>query len=174
MRWLVETERLRIRRLRYGDWKDLVIVFTDFEKSRYRNYDSKMPLDNAGVRLVTLVDLSVGGYYAVEDKNSGELLGYISALGFRVKEIGFAFKREYQHHGYAFESVQAMMDYLRKVKKVHRFKAVAALKNQPSVRLLERLGFSLGHSKQMYMRFDRLGKPIMFMAGVFEKECRNE
>ena len=167
---IIETKRTKIRKLKYRDWQDLAVIFADFEQSSYRDYDAKMPLDPFGVKLVIGIDLLVGGYYTVLRKEDDAMLGYISTLGIFQKEIGYAFKQRFQGQGYALEAVEGVLAYLHEEKGYDRFKAVAALENKPSVRLLDRLGFTMVKTRQMYLRMDRQGRPLMFTAGVYQKE----
>ncbi len=61
-------------------------------------------------------------------------------------DLGFSFLPEHWSQGYAFESASAVMIHARGVLGLGRILAITTLDNQPSIRLLGKLGF----------RFDRL------------------
>jgi ribosomal-protein-alanine N-acetyltransferase len=61
-------------------------------------------------------------------------------------DLGFSFLPEHWSQGYAFESASAVMNHARGVLGLGRILAITTLDNQPSIRLLSKLGF----------RFDRL------------------
>jgi RimJ/RimL family protein N-acetyltransferase len=61
-------------------------------------------------------------------------------------DIGFSFFPEYWSQGYALESARAVMGHARDVLQLGRILAITTTDNEPSMRLLGRLGF----------RFDRL------------------
>jgi RimJ/RimL family protein N-acetyltransferase len=56
-------------------------------------------------------------------------------------DIGFAFLKRYRENGYASESAKAVLAHGFEVLKLRRIIAIADPDNEPSVRLLERLGF---------------------------------
>jgi RimJ/RimL family protein N-acetyltransferase len=61
-------------------------------------------------------------------------------------DIGFAFFPEYWSQGYALESARAVMGHARGTLRLGRIVAITTKDNEPSMRLLGRLGF----------RFDRM------------------
>jgi RimJ/RimL family protein N-acetyltransferase len=56
-------------------------------------------------------------------------------------DLGFAFLPAFWGKGYAFESAAGVMDYGRRTFKLSRLLAITSQDNEPSVRLLEKLGF---------------------------------
>jgi RimJ/RimL family protein N-acetyltransferase len=61
-------------------------------------------------------------------------------------DIGFSFFPEYGSQGYALESARAVIAHARDVLRLARILAITTPDNEPSMRLLGRLGF----------RFDRI------------------
>ena len=55
--------------------------------------------------------------------------------------IGYTIGPEHQGHGYAFEAVRAVIEWLFRRKRVHRIAATIDPRNLPSARVLERCGF---------------------------------
>ena len=83
-------------------------------------------------------------------------------------EIGYGFLNKAHGKGYARESVTAIIDYMKSMG-VKRIVAGTALKNLPSVRLLESLEFKLKGTEQISFYKDSEGKDIYFEGGVFER-----
>ena len=84
-------------------------------------------------------------------------------------ECGYCFHSDHHGHGYAKESLRAMMDRLSDGQKT-RFVAGTALDNAPSVRLLRSLGFELVGTEEVSFYRDPNGKKILFTGGVFALE----
>jgi [ribosomal protein S5]-alanine N-acetyltransferase len=93
------------------------------------------------------------------------LAGYVQAtlLPDRSAYVAYVLGCSYWGHGYAQRAVQAMLDHLVSAYSVDRFLATVEADNQPSIRLLERLGFytiagheldlrSLSTTERMFVR----------------------
>ena len=61
-------------------------------------------------------------------------------------DLGFSFLPAYWSQGYAFEAAQAIMRHAREALRLGRILAITTQDNEPSMRLLGKLGF----------RFDRI------------------
>ena len=70
--------------------------------------------------------------------------------------------------GYAKESLTAILEYMQE-KGVKKILAGTAIKNYPSVRLLNRLGFKLTSMERISFHKDYEGNDIYFDGGNFEK-----
>ena len=70
-------------------------------------------------------------------------------------EIGFRIEKKNQKKGYAFESVSALIEYIEKNIKPKKIKAKCYLENEPSKKLLEKLGFSLVKKDKTYYYFEK-------------------
>ena len=88
-------------------------------------------------------------------------------------DLGFCFHSDYQGKGYAFESCRAVMDYMINEQNIKTFTAGTALKNKPSCKLLERLGFMLQKTEQLSFQKDMEGNDITFEGGIFIKQEGN-
>jgi len=81
--------------------------------------------------------------YLVALRGSGERLGIcglISREGLSDVNIGYAFLQAYWGRGYALEAARAVLAHAHAALGLRRVLAITAPENQPSVRLLERLG----------------------------------
>ena len=61
------------------------------------------------------------------------------------------------------------MEYIGKTRTVKAFTSGTALKNIPSCRLLEKLGFVLTETESLAFHKDEHGKDIVFEGGIFIK-----
>lgn len=89
------------------------------------------------------------GLYAVELKTGGTpigMCGFVLRDSLPGPDIGFAFLPQYERKGYGYESAAAMMNYGRDVLGFKQVLAITSQDNDPSGRLLEKIG----------LRFDRL------------------
>lgn len=83
------------------------------------------------------------GLYMVERREDGEPLGMCGLVKrpfLDDADIGFAFKPAYWSQGYALEAAQAVMDHARHVLGLARVIAIVSPGNEPSIRLLRKLG----------------------------------
>jgi RimJ/RimL family protein N-acetyltransferase len=150
---LIETERLRLRRLTTDDAPFIFELLNDPAWLRFigdkgirtqedaRNYLRQGPL--------AMYDRVGFGLYLTELRNSGTpigLCGPIKRDGLKDVDLGFAFLPAFRSHGYAREAAVAVVDYARATLHLARLLAITSAENQASVRLLEKLG----------MRFERM------------------
>jgi len=88
------------------------------------------------------------GMCVVELKSTGEpagVAGLIKRDSLEDVDLGFAYLAQYRGQGYASESAAAVLEHGRRVLGMKRIVAIVSEANQPSIRLLEKLG----------MRFER-------------------
>ena len=83
--------------------------------------------------------------FVILKKDDNELIGdigvhFLSSDAFQV-ELGCTLSLKYHGKGYAFEAIKATIDYLFDELGKHRIVASIDSRNQPSIRLIERLGF---------------------------------
>jgi RimJ/RimL family protein N-acetyltransferase len=84
------------------------------------------------------------GLYRVSLRENGEAIGICGLLQREAlpnPDLGFAFLPAYWKQGYARESAEAVQRYARGTLGIARLLAIANPSNQPSIRLLETLGF---------------------------------
>ena len=167
----ISTERLTIRRVRAGDWKAIQGIWADQSRSVYAQYDRPSDLEDASVerRIAKWASFANGNehiFFAVCLKESP--IGYVS-LNRRENgyEMGYCFHSGHHGHGYARESISALLD-LMKTQGVSRITAGTALGNTPSVRLLLFLGFTQTGTEKVSFYRDANGDPIVFDGGLYE------
>ena len=150
MDWLpLSTERLVLRRFTEGDLQPFQAYRQDAELSRYQGWQ---PVPDAEalsfLREQAGAELGARGAWlqvALTRRSDGLLIGDLGlcvrdeALG--AVELGFTLARRQQKHGLAFEAVSALLGVLFERRLASTAVAVTDARNQPSIALLERVGF---------------------------------
>jgi RimJ/RimL family protein N-acetyltransferase len=144
---VLETERLRLRRLNAADAPFVLRLVNDPDWLRY--------IGDRGVRTVAdaeryLADGPIAmyarhgfGLFAVERKDDPSALGICGLLRRETLpdvDIGFAFLPEFRGRGYAREAARATLEWARNVLRLPRVIAITAPDNARSQALLERIG----------------------------------
>ncbi|MEU8525761.1 MULTISPECIES: GNAT family N-acetyltransferase [Streptomyces] len=157
----IETSRLRLRRFHPRDVPDFAAYRSDREVARYQNWDFPLPLASAR-RLVDEYarrDPTRPGWfpYAIELKEDERLVGDIAVNrhpGGAKAELGFSIARARQGQGYASEAVRGVLAELF-AQGLRTAVAECDVRNTPSARLLERLGFTFAREHSFFEREKR-------------------
>lgn len=144
----IETERLVLRAHRMSDLDDLAAFHSDPEVVRHVPWpvrDRAATEEALRVKL-TQTELVAPGQWlvlAVELRSTGTVVGEVLLKWASVRqgEVGFAFGRDHQGHGYATEAATAVLRLGFEQLGFHRITAVVIDGNDASARLLDRLGF---------------------------------
>lgn len=170
---LLKTERLTIRCVAENDWQSIKEIWEDFNASPFAQYDCPHDTRDADVRARIAKWAAANSgmehmFFAVclQDR----LIGY-AAFNIRENgyEIGYCFHSAYHGKGYAKESLLALLAHMRG-RGIASFSAGTAIKNVPSVRLLESLGFRQVGTEQVSFYKDARGNDIVFDGGIYELE----
>lgn len=150
---VLETERLRLRRLDAGDAEFILELVNDPDWLRYIGDKGVRTLDDARGYIENgpmAMYARVGfGLYCVELKQAATpigICGLIKRDTLDDVDIGFAFLPRYRAQGYAREAARATIEYGRDVIGLPRIVAITSPDNAASGRLLEKIG----------LRFERL------------------
>lgn len=143
---VIETERLRLRRLVEADVPALFAMFNDRRVMRY--YPGLLSMDATRTWLAWQLRNYTDhghGLWAVEIAQSGEFAGQIGLLhqdveGIDEVEIGYLLCSAYWHRGYATEAARACRDYGFNVLGRDRLISLIRPENEPSMRVAERVG----------------------------------
>ena len=147
---LLDTPRLALRRLSEGDAPFVFVLLN--EPSFIRNIGDRgvRTLDQARAYIADgpLASYAQHGFglYLVELKEPRTPIGICGVLQRDLlpePDIGFAFLPAYWSQGYGLESATAVKDYARETLRLPRLLAIVNPSNHGSIRLLEKLGFSL-------------------------------
>lgn len=146
---MLETDRLRIRRLSTEDAGLLLKVFNDpafiqFVGDRHirtvedaRAFIEKVPLES--YRRFGF------GHYASELKDDDTPIGIVGLIkrdALDDVDIGFSLLPEFRAQGYAFEAASALMEYGTNTLGLQRIVGIASPDNARSIRLLGKLGLT--------------------------------
>lgn len=164
----LNTDRLYIRDISVGDWAQLKHIVTDFETSNYAIYDSSFPTEDKPFQELVKRFADSHLFFAVFLKDRPEMIGYICFHNNGGQfDLGYCFHTDYQGMGYAYESCQSVMKYMKQYCGAEGFTAGTALLNTPSCKLLEKLGFVLSDTEELSFHKDELGNDIKFEGGNF-------
>ena len=163
----LETERLIIRNFCASDWEDLAELAIKYEKTELAKYDEgPWPSDTAEYKTIVKQMGEADNFLAVILKENRKLIGLIYKAPKDEKriEFGFNFNIDYQGKGYATESCKKAIDYIFNILNIRVISAGTAKLNQPSNKLLKKLGFIKINDKIIAFRKDEEGNPIEFEA----------
>jgi RimJ/RimL family protein N-acetyltransferase len=145
----LKTPRLRLRELRQSDFDELYAMFNDPQVMRY--YPSTRDKAATQAWLDRMLEAyATEGYalWAVELKDSGEFVGQCGVLLQEVDgqlefEIGYLFKSQHWHQGYATEAAQACKQYA--FDRLGRAYVISLIRpiNIPSRKVAERNGMTI-------------------------------
>ena len=114
----LETERLIMRMWREGDFEAYAAICADWEVMRFLNKEGKpLTRPEAWRHLAFLIGhwhLRGYGHWAVEEKESGSLIGRIGFLkpeGWPDFEIGWTLGRAHWGKGFAIEGARRALEY---------------------------------------------------------------
>jgi RimJ/RimL family protein N-acetyltransferase len=148
----IETPRLIVRELLPGDEQRMFEMDSNPEVHRYlgnKPYtDIQQSRDNIAFIRRQYAENGIGRW-AVVLKDSGDLIGWTGFKLMRdevnghVNHYDFGYRHMQQHwgQGYAYEAAKAALDYGIQVLGLRNIYAMTDVENQPSRRLLEKLGF---------------------------------
>jgi len=140
-----ETDRLAIRNFSPDDWQQLQELAVAYRASEAAQYEEPWPTSTEEVK--GMAGWFAGGddYLAVCLRETGTLIGLVAinrrddAEG-KVHNLGYVFHPGYHGQGYATEACRAAMAYLFDELATDGILTGTHPDNEPSVRLLERLG----------------------------------
>ena len=145
-----ERGRLVLRPAVAEDWKTVQQLFLDFGKSPYYMYDPIEDTDAASVKNWVQGMIENHVLYAVSLRDDPAMIGYVCFhINSEAYDIGYLFLSAHQGLGYATEAARAAMNTLVRERNVRLFTAAAAAPNRPSVRVLEKLGFTVTASREV-------------------------
>ena len=153
---VLTTDRMVLRELRNEDAADLLIFRGDVEAQRF-NSEPLQTLEQS----VALMDEVRGDYaaetgvpWAVTLKASGRVVGLFGyqnwARYHRRAEIGYDLARDLWGQGFATEALAAVVRFGFADMDLNRIEAQTIADNEPSTRLLGRLGFILEGTRRSY------------------------
>lgn len=144
----LETERLRFRMWRESDFPVYEKWCSDIEIMRYlggKTLDTLQAWRHLAYQVGHWVFRGYG-YYGVEEKSSGTLIGrvgFTNQAGWPGFELGWTIIPEYQGRGYATEAARMLLPYAFDVLEQPHVMSLIHPDNAPSRRVAEKLGESI-------------------------------
>ena len=146
---ILETDRLRLRKLKLSDDKTIYSFHSDLEN---RKYIDKPPPKNilASRGFIREINRGVKArewvYWGIELKKEKILIGTICLWHFSEKnncaELGYELGSAFQGKGYMSEAIKIVVDFAFKTLKVNRLEAYTHYENEASIRALKKYNFS--------------------------------
>ena len=162
----IDTQRLTIRGFASYDWRDLQQMIIQKEASEYAVYDHQWPVSDEEIKRIVGWFVDNPNYFAVCTKEP-KLIGYILLNNTEHKnefDMGYCFNEDYMGKGFATEACTALLTYAFDKLKVKKVICNTAQKNEPSCRLLARLGMTrVADLPDSTLRNDEKGNPITFL-----------
>ena len=151
------TDRIILRELRKEDAADLLVFRGDAEEQRF-NSEPLQTLEQS----VALIEEVRGDYaaqtglpWALTLKSSGRVVGLFGYHHWdhyhRRADIGYDLARELWGQGLATEALTAAIRFGFSEMQLNRIEAQTIADNEPSTRLLGRLGFALEGTRRSYL-----------------------
>ncbi len=151
----LETDRLILRMWREADFEAYADLCADPEVMRYLG-GKVFDRTEAWRHLASMIGhwyLRGYGIWAVEEKESGSLVGRIGCInpeGWPGFEVGWTLKREFWGKGYATEAARRALDYgFNELDKPHVISLIHP-ENRASIRVAERLGEALEGTARVF------------------------
>ena len=153
MPFVVETERLTLRRLTIDDAPFILELLNDPAFLRFVGDKGVRTIEEARRYLIdgplaSYEQLGFGLYLVVLNSTQQPIgmCGLIKREALDDVDIGFAFLPEFRRRGYAFEAAAAVKDYAINVLGLGRLLAITNQDNAGSIKVLEKIG----------LKFDKL------------------
>jgi len=168
----METERLIIRNFDSDDWQALQEMITQYESSEYAVYNHEWPTSKEEIKGIAKWFADGDSYLAVCLRETGKFIGFISLHRSEKEDcqefgLGYIFNFNYHGKGYATEGCQAIIDHAFSRLGADRITTGTAAANNPSCRLLKRLGMrKTGEGTASFWKTQD-GKPIEFVSFSF-------
>ena len=145
---ILHTARLRMRPLSLDDTPQIFAIHSDLRTLEYWSHDPFVDIEQAEDLIranMEWVETGQAVYWAVEDRESGKLIGTATLFKFddqnRHAEVGYILDRAYWGQGLMTEVLGAMIDHAFNTLELHRLEADTDPRNAPSNALLEKFGF---------------------------------
>ena len=166
---VIETERLRLRRLTLDDAGFMLGLLNDPDWIRYigdrgvRSVDAARDYLAAGP--IAMYEREGFGLYLTELKEGSVpvgICGLIKRDGLDDVDLGFAFMPRFRGRGYGVESARAVLAHGWSAFGLKRIVAITSPDNQASIALLERIGFR--YERVVHMSGDEDDPVKLFVA----------
>jgi len=165
----LQTERLTLREYRRDDFNLFADHLANSESSAHlgsadRQTAWRIFCSQAGLWLI-----HGAGWWAVEEKETGQLVGSVGAF-FReesnVMELGWNTYRNFWGQGFANEAAAAALNHALEIRREPKVRALIASANESSLRVAKRLGLTYEAETEIHGKavgiytLEREGSPV--------------
>lgn len=141
---------IQLRSIHKGDQKNVQKMFTEFNSSEFGKYDPIENTDEAHVLAFLENMMQNHVIYAITTSDSDEMIGYICFhIAGEEYDIGYMILAKCRGAGIATAASEMAMEKVNEERGTKVFTATVAAENIPSVRVLEKLSFSLVSEKRV-------------------------
>lgn len=142
----IQTERCLIREFVEADIDSFMEYHNDMEWMEYQDFKG-LTKEEYRKELVERKDITGGMQFAIESRESGELLGDIYLWqNEREYWLGYSISPRFARQGYAFEAASAVIAWVKE-QNGEVVKAGVEPENTASIELLKKLGFAFLEEK---------------------------
>lgn len=143
----LNTDRLRLRPLSSGDTAAVHEYAADDENTRYMYFLPNSTRDGTARFLARVDDewaKDAPEFYEFAVTLDGRVIGAVSLARYGDEgELGWIINKRYWGMGYASEAAEALLSFARTVGGLTRLRAHCDQRNEPSYRIMEKLGLTL-------------------------------
>jgi len=174
---MIETHRLKIRKVLPEDWRDL---YEYLSLKEIYTFEPGSPICIAEAKRMVVERTCGNSFFSVIEKASKKMIGHlyfshIHPLEFLTWELGFIFNPLYQNQGYCTEASRAMIEYAFDSWHAHRIVAYCNPQNIPSWRVLEKAGMKREgfFEQKAFFNRDEENQPIWhdcYAYGILRKQ----
>lgn len=168
---MLKTERMILRHFRAEDAADYRRLLLDRMASPYALYDHQQPTDEESAVQITRYFATSDAFWLAEERETGDMIGSFilnTCAMHDARNLGYMVFSAKQGQGYATEACRRLIEYAFDTLKVQKLVTGTATINEPSVRLLQKLGFHKVGEAEVSFCNDENGTPIMFTGAEFE------
>jgi [ribosomal protein S5]-alanine N-acetyltransferase len=145
---VLETPRLILRQVQMGDLQAMHKMRTDSAIMAYMDTEIPKTINDTQKKIEQELDSFSKGnsvYWAITLKDTNEMVGgagywRITKEHFRA-EIGYQLMQQYWRKGYSLEALKSIIQFGFEKMGLHSIEGNVNPKNDPSIKLLEKLGF---------------------------------
>ena len=164
---VLKTDRLLIRRFCMNDAAECFAFMSDEQGMFLDGCKPFYTMDEDYWKRMKLFEEREGQYVIVL-RNTNEVIGAINVFSddsraVSSKEIGYGISPKHQRNGYAYEAISAMINLLQKDLLFDMVVAGVLPENIPSIKLLEKLGFTREGIRHKAFWHEGLDKPVDLM-----------
>ena len=172
---VMETPRLRLRKLRMRDAKGIFRWSQDPEVARYVLWDAHRSIyeTRSYLRYIRkLYRMGLPGSWGIELKETGEIIGTMGIMAWnpehRCAEVGYSLGRTWWHQGFAPEALGRLMQLLFESLGAQRVEGMCDVRNPASARVMEKCGMRREGLLRKKIRYKGAQADVLLYAAVAE------